>query len=168
MIDSRPLVPINEIYKEFDKYVNLLEIIKGSFKIDFYGVHGIYHWYFVYLNTKKLSTHYKVESKVFKLFSILHDSKRENENGDKGHGPRAKAFILELIEKGKIDLCIKDLELLLFACENHTKLNTEDDLSKNLIVQICLDSDKLDLPRVGIKPKSKYLLTSYARKINQT
>ena len=168
MIDTRTLVSLNEINEEFSEYSNLLEDIKKSSKVDFYGIHGIYHWYFVYLNTKKLSHHYEIESKVFKLFSLLHDSKRENENSDKGHGLRAKVFILELIEKGKINLAVKDLELLLFACENHTKLNTEDKLSKNLIVQICLDSDKLDLPRVGIKPKSKYLLTSYAKKINQT
>ena len=61
------------------KYLDLIESIKQEFKIDYYGDHGISHWRRVYENTQILSTHYKIESEVFELFSLLHDSKREDE-----------------------------------------------------------------------------------------
>lgn len=163
MIDNRPLISKEDIKKEFEEYSSILVEIETQFKIDFYGDHGIYHWYSVYKNTQKLSKFYEIESKVFKLFSLLHDSKRLNEDYDLEHGKLAAIYVKELYKEKKIDLREEDLNRLIFACENHTKLNKKNTFSNDLIVQICLDSDKLDLGRVGIEPSSKYMLTSYAK-----
>ncbi|MGE4382457.1 MAG: hypothetical protein AB7D41_04580 [Arcobacter sp.] len=163
MIDNRPIISKKEVIKEFEEYSSLLEEIEKQFKIDFYGDHGIYHWYSVYKNTQKLSKYYNIESKVFKLFSILHDSKRINEDYDLMHGKEASVYVKQLFDDLKINLNIEDLNRLIFACANHTKLDKSSYLANDLIVQICLDSDKLDLARVGIEPSSKYMLTSYSK-----
>lgn len=166
MIDNRPLVTLDKIYKVFSEYSSLLEEIKENFKIDFYGDHGIYHWYFVYKNTQLLSQYYNIETNIFMLFSILHDSKRIDEFNDKNHSKRAALYVQTLYENGRLKLSELDLQRLIFACENHTKIvDIESDLLKDLVVQVCLDSDKLDLTRVGIKPKAKYMLTSYAKSL---
>lgn len=163
LIDNRPLVSLHTVVEEFLEYQIILDEIKENFKLDYLGDHGIFHWYFVYKNTQLLSQHYQIDSKVFKLFSLLHDSKRENEFEDKEHGKKASKYILELVQRKLIDIQDSDLARLLFACENHTYLSSNNELANDIIVQICLDSDKLDLPRVGITPKEKYMLTSYAK-----
>jgi len=149
----------------FDKYDNILNLIIKDLKINLYGDHGIKHWERVYKNTKILSDYYKVESEVFELFSILHDSKRENEYRDEEHGLRASLFTKQLLDKGLIVLNIEDSNRLLFACKNHTIKDKNDSLYKDLIVQICFDSDKLDLGRVGIYPDSKRMFTSYSKQL---
>ena len=68
--------------KEF-KYLDLIDKIRKDFKIDYYGDHGINHWQRVYENTQKLSKYYNIESEVFELFALLHDSKRHDEYRDR-------------------------------------------------------------------------------------
>ena len=84
---------------DFFKYKELLNIVKQDFKLNLYGDHGIDHWQRVFLNTQKLAKYYNVQSEVFELFSILHDSKRENEYQDINHGKRASEFVKKLIEQ---------------------------------------------------------------------
>jgi uncharacterized protein len=151
----------------FQNYQDLLDLIKQDFKIDFYGDHGIEHWQRVYLNTQLLSKYYGVQSKVFELFSILHDSKRENEYRDINHGKRASEFVKVLIEKKMIILNDVDQQRLIYACKNHTKSDKKDKLYKDLIIQICFDSDRMDIGRVGIIPNEKYLSTDYAKELIQ-
>ena len=38
-----------------------------------------------------------------------------------------------------------------------------DSVKQDKTVQICLDSDKLDLGKMGVQPEEKYLLTSEAK-----
>ena len=143
----------------------LLEIVKNNFKLDFYGAHGIYHWQRVYKNTQILSTHYKINSPVFELFSLFHDSKRENEYSDIYHGFRASEFVKELLEKKEIILNENDTNRLLYAIANHTISDENNPLFNDLIVQICFDSDRLDLGRVGIEPEEKYMITEFGKKL---
>jgi len=145
----------------------LVELVKKDFKIDFYGDHGIEHWLRVYKNTKILAEYYKVESSVFELFSLLHDSKRENEFFDEKHGPRAAAFAKQLINEKLIVLNKEDERRLLFACANHTVTDKESLLCQDLIVQICFDSDRLDIGRVGITPSAEYMSTDYAKELTK-
>ncbi len=147
----------------FARYQAILEIIKRDFKIDFYGDHGIYHWQRVYANTQKLARHYGIESDVFELFALLHDSKREDEYKDIEHGKRAGEFVKSLIKKELIKLSKADKERLIYACENHTVSDKSNPLYGDLIVQICFDSDRLDIGRVGITPERKYFLTDFAK-----
>lgn len=146
------------------KHQNVLEIVRKEFRLDLYGIHGIDHWKRVFVNTQKLSSHYKIESDVFELFSILHDSQRLDEYTGIEHGKRAKKFTEKLINKNIINLYEDDQERLLYACENHTKPNKQHALFNDLIVQICLDSDKMDIGRIGVQPNEKYFLTDFAKK----
>jgi len=147
----------------FDK--ELLQIVQKNFKLDFYGVHGISHWQRVYKNTKILSNYYKINSPVFELFSMFHDSKRENEYSDIYHGFRASEFVEELIKEKKIILDEDDKNRLLYAISNHTISDEKNPLFNDLIVQICFDADRLDLGRVGVEPEEKYMMTDFAKKL---
>ena len=150
--------------KEF-KYTDLIELIKQDFKIDYYGVHGIDHWRRVYCNTQKLSKHYDIASDVFELFALLHDSKRHDEFEDKHHGIRAAGFVQKLLRDGAISLSKEDAERLIYAYANHTISNKNDPLYNDLIVQICFDSDRLDIGRVGYVVDPIYLATEYAKSL---
>ena len=150
--------------KDF-KYLDLIEQIKKEFKIDYYGLHGINHWRRVYCNTQKLSKHYNVESEVFELFALLHDSKRQDELEDKHHGKRAAQFVVELLEVASIELSEKDTQRLIYACANHTHSDKKNPLFNDLVVQICFDSDRLDIDRVGYTVDPKYLATNYAKSL---
>ena len=150
--------------KDF-KYLDLVEQIKKDFKIDYYGDHGISHWRRVYYNTQKLSKYYNIESEVFELFSLLHDSKRHDEFEDMHHGVRAAGFVQKLLRDGVIILDEEDAEILLYACANHTKSDKANPLYDDLIVQICFDSDRLDIGRVGFMVDPAYLATEYAKNL---
>ena len=145
------------------KYLDLIERLKKDFKIDYYGDHGINHWRRVYRNTQILSTYYNIESEVFELFALLHDSKRHDEFEDRHHGVRAAGFVQKLLREGTISLNEQDAERLLYVSANHTQSNKNDPLFNDLIVQICFDSDRLDIGRVGYVVESAYLATEYAK-----
>ena len=150
--------------KQF-QYESLIAQIKNDFKIDYYGDHGINHWRSVYENTQRLSAHYKIESEVFELFALLHDSKRENEAIDKQHGKRASEFVENLLHAEEIVMNDKDAKRLLYTCANHTYSDKSDPLFNDLIVQICFDSDRLDIGRVGYVVDPSYLATGYAKQL---
>ncbi len=147
------------------KHLDLIESIKQEFKIDYYGDHGINHWRRVYSNTQKLSTHYNIESEVFELFALLHDSKRHDEFEDKHHGKRAALFAEELLTNEVIALNEEDAKRLLYACANHTHSDKKNPLFYDMIVQICFDSDRLDIGRVGYNVDISYLATDYAKSL---
>jgi len=150
--------------KDF-QYHTLIEKVKNEFKIDYYGDHGINHWRRVYENTQKLATYYNIESEVFELFALIHDSKRHDEFQDKHHGKRAAIFVEELLYSDEIELEDIDAERLLYACANHTHSDKSHPLFNDLIVQICFDSDRLDIGRVGYDVDAKYLSTDYAKSL---
>jgi len=147
----------------FEKYSNILDLIFEDIKINFHGDHGIKHWDRVYKNTQILASHYKIKSEVFELFALLHDSKRENEYEDTYHGLRASVFAKKLLDDGLIELSKEDEERLIFACANHTKKDKNNPLCDDIIVQICFDSDKLDLRRVGMIPDASRMNTDFAK-----
>lgn len=149
----------------FTKNKLLLNKVISEFKLDINGDHGLKHWEQVYKNTMILSQHYNVKSEVFELFALLHDSKRENEYEDIKHGPRAALFIKELLNDKIIILTKEDKDRLIFACSNHTRTNKKAKLYEDIVVQICLDADRLDIGRVGIEPEEKYFVTEYAKEI---
>ena len=95
---------------------------------------------------------------VVELFAFLHDSCRENDGHDPYHGKRAAAFA-ESLYGSAIQLPLKDMSLLLEACETHT----HGEVSDNETIQTCWDADRLDLGRVGIKPDPNRLCTESAR-----
>lgn len=152
------------ILKKFTN-IEILNLVKSNFKLDLNGYHGLDHWLRVYNNCLSISKYYKINSEVFELFALLHDSKREDEDKDLLHGKRAALFIKDLIKYNKINLSKDDARRLIFACSNHTRSNKKAKLYQDLVVQICFDADRLDIGRVGIVPEEQYFQTDYAKKI---
>ena len=115
------------------------------------------HWSRVFENGIRLAEQEGVNIRVVQLFSIFHDSRRQNEHQDRGHGRRGA----ELARKFRRHISLDDDEfsLLTTACELHTAAATHE----NITIQSCFDSDRLDLGRVGIMPDPQYLCTPLAK-----
>ena len=96
---------------------------------------------------------------LVELFAWLHDSRRQDDGGDPGHGHRAAEFALELQREGTLEVTDARMELLVEACRYHSHGRTDADIS----VQVCWDADRLDLGRVGTRPDPSYLCTDPAR-----
>jgi uncharacterized protein len=90
------------------------------------------------------------------LFALLHDVERADDDEDPQHGWRAAA----LVEKmgSELGLTADGLSLLIYACRFHNDGNT----SAEPTIGTCWDADRLLLPRVGIRPQSRYLSTAAA------
>ena len=152
----------------FSQHQTLLDHVCDAYALYLYGTHGIEHWESVYRNTQRLANAYSITSDVFIFFALLHDCKREDEDEDIEHGKRAALAIEGYQEAGLIPLSPDDLARLVYACANHTKANKTDPLYQDLVVQICLDADKLDIGRVGIILHESHFLTDVAKAIVQS
>ena len=137
----------------------LLKTIRDQYFLDWYGLHGVSHWARVYENGLRIADTYDVNQDVLLLFSILHDSRRVNDEVDQGHGHRGAELAARY--RGRyFELADKEFDILYYACETHTDGLTEGDLT----VQICWDADRLDLARVStLIPKPEKLCTEAAR-----
>lgn len=112
-------------------------------------IHGELHWRTVGMNGLWLAAPLDgTDAVVIFLFSLLHDSMRVNDSIDPEHGPRAAAFAGELHAEGVLPATAAQLELLQYACFEHTNGLVSSDPT----VGVCWDADRLDLPRVGIQP----------------
>jgi uncharacterized protein len=92
------------------------------------------------------------------LFALFHDSMRLNDGRDPLHGPRGAELAGEL-RGGAFDLEDAKMDLLGFACEEHTNGGVSSDPT----VGVCWDADRLNLWRVGIRPDPRLLSTEAAR-----
>lgn len=136
----------------------LLQHLRHQFQIDWWGHHGIAHWARVRANGLMLANQTGANRHVVELFAFFHDSRRLNEHVDDGHGARGAALAIRL--RGRyFDATDEEMELLQFACVHHSDGITLG----NATVLTCWDADRLDLGRVGITPKAKYLGTEAAR-----
>jgi uncharacterized protein len=119
--------------------------------------HGIDHWTRVERNGLWLASQLPgVDTVVVRLFAAIHDCRREDDGGDRYHGPRAADYARAL------DLPLREgqLERLLTAVSTHTFGPTD---SEDLTVRVCHDADRLDLGRVGTRPKARFLSTAPAK-----
>ncbi len=136
----------------------LLEAIAAQYTLDPWGTHGLDHWGRVLENGLRLAEIEGGDRTVIRLFAIFHDACRHNQTRDPGHGARGAALAEKLL--GDLSLVTKEqLNLLTLACRDHTDGKTDAELT----VQICWDSDRLDLARVPIMPSAKYLCTETAK-----
>jgi len=136
----------------------LLTQIASQYQLMPDGAHGLSHWGRVLENGLKLLKMEGGDETVITLFAIFHDSCRHNQSLDPGHGNRG-ADLAESLLRGNPLLTETQLDLLKTACRQHTDGKTEG----NLTVRICWDSDRLDLARVGIRPRARYLCTDSAK-----
>lgn len=93
------------------------------------------------------------------LFGLLHDTRRENEHFDPGHGSRAASYARELVATGALQLAPRRVELLCEAIELHS----DGLVSEDPTVAVCWDADRLHLPRVEIDPNPDLFSTALAR-----
>jgi uncharacterized protein len=138
---------------------DLIKEIRKQFRLNWHGVHGIYHFQRVKDNGLRLAEETKANKTVVELFAFLHDARRHNEYEDVLHGKRA-AKMVHYFQGVFFDLPPDDLELLAYACEFHTAGLREGDIT----VMTCWDADRLDIGRVGLKPIARKLCTEAGKK----
>lgn len=136
----------------------LVHLILEDYALPWYGTHGVGHWARVLENGLRLAAGTDARVEVVQLFAVFHDSRRINEGTDHGHGRRGAELATEL-RGDHFDLSDADFELLRFACAHHTDGLTDAEPT----VQICWDSDRLDLGRIGMMPERHKLCTGAAK-----
>ena len=139
-------------------YQKVAETILAQYQLPIFGRHGVSHWARVYEGGLKLSEKTGADKTIVKLFALFHDSRRENEKMDNGHGQRG-AELLKSLRGSLFRLSDKQFELLYYACTHHTDGLTQADIS----VQTCWDADRLDLGRIGVRPDPRFLCTDAAK-----
>ena len=123
------------------------------------GVHGLAHWARVLENGRRLAALTPAaDLDVVELFAIFHDARRVNEVVDWGHGGRGAALARRLRDR-YFTLDDRRFALLEQACNEHTAGRTRAEPT----VQVCWDADRLDLLRVGTRPRPSLLCTEAAR-----
>ena len=138
---------------------DLVETLRAQFRIHWHGIHGVRHWSRVRLFGLTLARETGARTDVVEWFAFLHDAAREAEGFDHGHGARAVALVRDL--RGTL-LPIDDsgFDLLVHAVTHHSDGHLEGDPT----VTTCWDADRLDLPRVGIRPDPERMCTAPARR----
>ncbi len=134
--------------------------VKEQFKLGLDSIHGLGHWNRVNQIGFYLAKITNADLRVVSLFSILHDSQRENEDYDPDHGTRAATYTAQLFDAGLLPLNQKQLNQLIHACNYHSNPKAQSD---DLTVKTCWDADRLDLCRVGEVPNPKFLYTQPAK-----
>lgn len=138
----------------------LMAYIKNHYALNWKNsYHGIGHWRRVEYNGLMVAQTNNADKLVVSLFAYTHDSCRQNEMRDQDHGYRAKLFIENELQPKFLHLPPHQLRLLTEACAFHTDGLTGGDVT----LQTCWDADRLDLGRVGIKPRAKFLCTPFAK-----
>jgi uncharacterized protein len=125
-----------------------------------YSVHGPDHWRRVERNGLLLAARSGADIAVVRLFALFHDSRRQSDGRDDGHGARGAEYAKSL-HGIAYDLPNDRFELLYCACVRHTDGKHHDDPT----IATCWDADRLDLGRVGIVPKPDFMSTDFGREI---
>ena len=114
-------------------------------------IHGPPHWVAVYDNCLKLDPTCDSKTReMYAIFAFFHDAARTHDGQDNNHGNN-------IVKKFTFPTPIE------YAIAEHTF----GEITKDLIIGICWDADRLDLVRVGIKPDAKFMSTEAGRQICQ-
>jgi len=129
--------------------------------------HGPEHWQQVLKNAQRLCLHTAgADREVCEMFAWLHDSCRENEHGDGGHGARAASLVQDMRNVGEIVLdeyrFTSLFDSILYHDSGLVALQGE---AHRATKGVCWDADRLDLPRVGITPDPKLMSTPIGAEI---
>ena len=150
---------LSPTFSDFDRS-GLLKAILAQFRIKQHGAHGQSHWARVRKHGLTIGREVGADLLVVELFAFLHDSQRENEYSDPSHGARAAAYAQSL-NGTYFSLAPEQLEKLCIAMTGHS----EGKIHRDPTIQTCWDADRLDLGRVGTKPRAKYLSAEGAKHI---
>jgi uncharacterized protein len=150
----------NVITIDFKK---LCDVVIEQFPMDLHSIHGPRHWKQVERNGLLIAMETGADETIIKLFALFHDSRRENEDIDDGHGLRG-ANLAKSLRGVHFDLPDSTFEIMIDACQYHTDGRRASDIT----IATCWDADRLDLPRVGIKPDPEKMDTAYGKRIART
>lgn len=148
--------------------------------MDPWGLHGVAHWWRVRHNGMLVAQAMGARPHVVTMFAILHDSHRQDDLDDPGHGPRAAAWLARVREAGDgaiegaplvgvqglqaagtLDAqvvvpaihAIRALDARDFkALVDACRLHTHEETHPDPTVAACFVADRLDLSRVGYRP----------------
>jgi uncharacterized protein len=125
------------------------------------AIHGVQHWKRVARLGRELVRETPgADLEVIEAFAALHDSQRLADRNDPEHGARAALLARELCREGVLDLDGDRLETLCYALHHHDR----GEVTTSPTIGCAWDADRLDLPRVGIRPDAALLSTAAARK----
>lgn len=126
-------------------------------------IHGVPHWDRVAANARLLISRMETGASlnVTTWFAYLHDCMRDSDNADPQHGPRAADLARVLWQDGKLPLEPDEFGQLYVAIRDHSMGLQSGDL----IVRICWDADRLDLPRVHTRPDPARMCTTIGQKL---
>ncbi len=137
----------------------LMQEVLAGYLLDLDGIHGPAHWLRVRVNGLALAAMTPGACvEVVELFALLHDSRRENEWRDLGHGERAAGYARRLAEAGMVRLDAARLDLLVSACAGHE----HGRVSADPTIGCCWDADRLELSRLDRRPIARLLSTAAA------
>ena len=139
----------------------LWQLVIAQFRLPDSLDHGPSHWFTVRQNGLHLCQYHPADEEVVRLFALFHDSCREDEYRDPEHGPRGAQLAIDFHQAGHFHLDDPRMEILVTACRIHNGAPPQSDPT----IGVCLDADRLDLPRVGINPDPLRLSTSTAQDI---
>ncbi|WP_217922221.1 HD domain-containing protein [Miltoncostaea oceani] len=123
-------------------------------------IHGEDHWRKVAIVGRHLvASESEADEELVVLFALIHDMRRENDDHDPQHGPRA-ALLARALNDDLLGLEPDRLELLTEVIDGHTRMGPSTDST----IGVCLDADRLNLWRVGITPNPRFLSTALARR----
>jgi uncharacterized protein len=152
-----PRLPMES--ETFDRR-GLLSEIRGGFALDWEGHHGANHWARVLHHALAIARARRAHVLLVELFAFLHDSQRHDEWRDPKHDERGAEYARSL--HGKFySLGAKPLSQLTHAIRYHSG----GEVSTDATIQSCWDADRLNLGRVGIKPRIEFLSPHGAQRI---
>jgi len=143
-----------------DDFDRLWELVSRQFPVQGHSIHGPDHWRRVERNGLLLATRTGADIGIVRLFALFHDSRRENDGWDLGHGARG-AILAASLRGSAYELDDDRFALLHYACKWHTDQEHHEDIT----ISTCWDADRLDLGRVGIVPDPAYMSTNFGREI---
>lgn len=140
----------------------VLDHLKGVFRLDWQGIHGVAHWARVMRYGLRIATREGGDPWVAAWFAVLHDHQRWNEGRDRDHGVRAADAMDAIGDRGWLsDLNAGQLDRIAEAIRHHSDGWVHSDPS----IGACWDADRLDLIRLGIAPSHGLLSTRTAKKM---
>jgi uncharacterized protein len=143
-----------------DPFDELWQLVTGQCHASVHSLHGPPHWRRVERNGLFLAARTGADRTIVRLFSLFHDSRRENDDSDDGHGARGAEYATSL--RGiAFDVPDEQFDLLHYACVWHTDGERHPDPT----IGTCWDADRLDLGRVGIMPDPRRMSTDFGREI---
>lgn len=129
-------------FNEFKQY--LMDNFHNAYTSYF---HGCAHWERVEaFGLLMAEENPKADTDVIRWFAWLHDSQRFDPYANQdNHGRIAARFIKKIRKTFLSDLTDEQIEKLETACRIHPVKKSSGDIT----IDLCLDADRLDLPRVS-------------------